>query len=178
MDVTVQQRQTVKEWLAAGASLSDVQKNLKTEFGITLTYMDVRLLVLEIGAEVKDKPEPKPKPQPPAPAAAATETDPYAEEFEDPVIEKIPKEEIAEDTPAPQDTAGSQVTMTLDRLVVPGAMVSGDVTFSDGVKARWLIDQYGRFGLEPEKPGYRPASADLQAFQVQLRLELQRNGYA
>lgn len=172
MEVTVQQRQAVKEWLAAGASLSDVQRNLKTEFGITLTYMDVRLLVLEIGAEVKDKPEPKPKPQPPQPAPAAKEADPYAEEFEEPEIEKLPKEEAA------QDAAGSKVTMTLDRLVVPGAMVSGDVTFSDGVKARWLIDQYGRFGLEPEKPGYRPANADLQAFQVQLRLELQRNGYA
>ena len=178
MEVTVQQRQAVKEWLAAGASLSDVQKNLKTEFGITLTYMDVRLLVLEIGAEVKDKPEPKPKAQPPQPAPVAKEADPYAEEFEEPEIEKLPHEETAKDMPPAKDAAGTQVTMTLDRLVVPGAMVSGDVTFSDGVKARWLIDQYGRFGLEPEKPGYRPSNADLQAFQVQLRLELQRNGYA
>ncbi|HPB11518.1 MAG TPA: hypothetical protein PLT74_09690, partial [Kiritimatiellia bacterium] len=68
MELTEQQRQSVIEWLAAGASLSDVQKSLKSEFGIALTYMDVRLLVLEIGAAVKDKPEPKPaepKPQPP-----------------------------------------------------------------------------------------------------------------
>jgi hypothetical protein len=57
-------------------------------------------------------------------------------------------------------------------------MFSGDVTFSDGVKARWMIDQIGRFGLDPEKPGYRPSDADLQAFQLQLRSELQRHGYA
>ena len=70
------------------------------------------------------------------------------------------------------------MTLSLDRLVVPGAMVSGDVTFSDGVKARWLIDQMGRFGLDPETPGYRPTPADLQAFQAQLRSELKRHGYA
>jgi hypothetical protein len=61
--------------------------------------------------------------------------------------------------------------------MMPGAIVSGDVTFSDGVKARWLIDQYGRFGLDPEKPGYKPTNEDLQAFQMQLRTELRRHGY-
>ena len=30
MELTEQQRQSVTEWLAAGASLSDVQKNLKS----------------------------------------------------------------------------------------------------------------------------------------------------
>ena len=57
MELSEQQRQSVKEWLATGASLSDVQKNLKNEFNITLTYMDVRLLVLDVGAAVQDKPE-------------------------------------------------------------------------------------------------------------------------
>ena len=176
MELTEQQRQAVKAWLAAGATLSDVQKSLKSEFGLTLTYIDVRLLVLEIGAEVKDKPEPKPaKTEVVPPAAGPQDEDPYADEFED---EALPGS-ADEAAPLPQEGAGGgQVTLSLDRLVVPGAMVSGQVTFSDGVKARWLIDQYGRFGLEPETPGYRPASADLQAFQVQLRLELQRHGYA
>lgn len=177
MEVTVQQRQAVKEWLAGGASLSEVQKRLKSEFGLTLTYMDVRLLVLDMGAEVKDKPEPKPAqpqpPPPPEPAPAGEEPDPYADEFEEPEGGAAP---AADEQPG--SGTGSKVSMTLDRLVVPGAMVSGSVTFSDGVKSRWLIDQYGRFGLEPETPGYRPSQADLQAFQLQLRVELQRNGYA
>ena len=178
MELTDQQRQTIKGWLAAGASLSDVQKNLKAEFGLTMAYIDVRLLVLEIGAEVQDKPEPKPpKAEPPKPVAAPQEDDPYADEFEDEA--GAPPEGGADaGAPLPEGPAGSQVTLSLDRLVVPGAMVSGDVTFSDGVKARWLIDQYGRFGLEPATPGYRPSPADLQAFQAQLRLELQRHGYA
>jgi len=174
MEFSDQQRQAVKEWLVAGASLSDVQQRLKSEFGLAMTYMDVRLLVLELGAAVKEKPEPKPpkieapKQKPSAPEAA----DPYADEFDEPGTPQ------PDDAPQPDDVAGSKVTLSLDRLVVPGAMVSGDVTFSDGAKARWLIDQMGRFGLDPETPGYRPAPADLQAFQEQLRSELKRHGYA
>lgn len=180
MELSDQQRQAVKEWLAAGASLSDVQQNLKREFGVTMTYIDTRLLVLDIGAAVKDKPEPKPvkaaipKEVPAAPPA----DDPYAEEFED--EEGFPPEDGANapGAPQPDDAAGANVSLTLDRLVIPGAMVSGSVTFSDGVKARWMIDQNGRFGLDPETPGYRPSNPDLQAFQMQLRNELKRHGYA
>lgn len=180
MELTDQQRQAVKEWLALGASLSDVQQSLKREFNLTMTYMDVRLLVLDIGASVKDKPEPKPpkaEPLKPPPAVPPAE-DPYADDGEDeaglpPGQEDAPPEELP-----PEDGLGSTVALTLDRLVVPGAMVSGSVTFSDGVKARWMIDQMGRFGLDPETPGYRPSNADLQAFQMQLRSELRRHGYA
>jgi hypothetical protein len=175
MELTEPQRQKVKEWLASGASLSDVQKNLKSEFGIALTYMDVRLLVLEIGAEVKDKPEPKqePRPEQPRPEAAGhppPEDDPYADEFDD---------GGAADGAPPPGGAGNaaSVSVSLDRVVRPGAMVSGDVTFSDGNKGKWLIDQYGRFGLDPDTPGYRPSPADLQAFQLKLRDELRRHGY-
>ncbi len=168
MNLSDPQRQAVKEWLAAGASLSDVQQRLKSEFSLTLTYMDVRLLVLDIGAEVKDKPEPAPAKAeaPEHPADTPEAEDPYADDVEE------------QGAPSPDGDAGSKVTLSLDRLVVPGAMFSGDVTFSDGVKARWLIDQMGRFGLDPETPGYRPTPADLQAFQIQLRLELKRHGYA
>ena len=171
MELTEQQRQSVTEWLAAGASLSDVQKNLKSEFGIALTYMDVRLLVLEIGAAVKDKPEPKPAEPKPQPPTLPPEDDPYADEaFAD--------EAAPGAGGLPGGAQASQVSLSLDRVMRPGAMVSGDVTFSDGTKARWLIDQYGRFGLEPETPGYRPSPADMQAFQNALRDELRRHGYA
>jgi len=177
MELTDQQRQSVKGWLAAGASLSDVQKNLKNEFGIAVTYMDVRLMVLEIGAEVKDKPEPKSvEPSvapPPAPhPAPSPEDDPYADEdaFDD---------GAAGDPPPADGGAGDAVgvSVSLDRVMRPGAMVSGDVTFSDGGKGKWLIDQYGRFGLDPATPGYRPSQSDLQIFQMKLREELRRHGY-
>lgn len=183
MELNEQQRQAVKDWLAAGASLSDVQRSLKSEFNLTMTYMDVRLLVLDIGAAVKDKPEPKPlkaEPPPRPQAPGLDEPGPGAdEELEyEPGHPGEGEEEAFEDLPQDEGGEASKVTLTLDRLVVPGAMVSGTVVFSDGVKARWLIDQYGRFGLEPETPAYRPSNADLQAFQMQLRTELRRHGYA
>ena len=176
MELSDQQRQTVKAWLAAGASLSDVQKNLKSEFNLTLTYMDVRLLVLDIGAAVKDKPEPKPaKEEKPA---YDVEDDPYADEPEGDAGQPPLEDAAAPAGQPPDGGTAPKVSLSLDRLVVPGAMVSGTVSFSDGVKARWMIDQMGRFGLDPDKPGYRPSKPDLQEFQMQLRSELQRHGYA
>ena len=174
MMLSEQQREAVGGWLAEGASLSDVQRNLKQEFGVALTYMDVRLLVLEIGAEVKDKPEPlPPQPRPVAPPP------PQEEMYDDGLPEDAPYAEDAGAGEPPLPPAGdASVSVSLDAIVVPGAMVSGTAVFSDGTKARWMIDRYGRFGLEPETEGYRPSQADMQAFQMQLRAELQRKGYA
>jgi hypothetical protein len=177
MKITDQQQQAVREWTASGLSLSDVQKNLKTEFGITMTFMDVRLLVLDLGATVQDKPEPKPLPVKKIPEHVIEEEDMLPEAGADSAaMDDLPPQE--QDIPGDHEEPSSSVSMTMDNLVVPGAMVSGSVTFSDGTKARWLIDQYGRFGIEPEVPGYRPSPPDLQEFQVLLRQELQRKGYA
>jgi hypothetical protein len=167
MEINEEQKKAVREWLAKGATLSDVQKNLKEQFGIGMTYMDVRLLVLDIGAAVQDKPEPKP-PKPPK-QEPPEEADPYADEDE-PAEGEAP-------VPPPDGAPASKVSVTLDKIVVPGAMVSGNVAFSDGVTARWMIDQTGRFGIEPSKPGYQPSQADMRAFQASLRAELQRAGY-
>ena len=61
-------------------------------------------------------------------------------------------------------------------LVIPGAMASGTVTFSDGVTGKWMVDQYGRPGFtEVSKPGYRPSPADGQAFKQPLE-EIARDG--
>jgi hypothetical protein len=68
------------------------------------------------------------------------------------------------------------VSVSLDELAIPGAMVSGNVTFSDGVKAAWHLDQAGRLGLAPKQPGYRPSAADLQQFQMALEAELSKMG--
>jgi hypothetical protein len=175
MDLSEQQKQAIREWVASGASLSDVQRNLKTEFGVAMTYIDVRLLVLDLGAAVKDKPEAKPaRTAPPQP------THEEAGHIVD-LDEEMPTENDAvpldDGMTEEQEGMGGTVTLSIDSLVVPGAMVSGTVTFSDGTKARWLIDQQGRFGIDPETPGYRPSPADMQDFQMQLRVELQRKGY-
>jgi hypothetical protein len=164
MELTTEQRKTVKQWVEEGATLSQIQTRIKTEFGVSLTFLATRMLVGDLGAQLKDKPEPK-KPAPEA-------------------DESLPEDEEAgamdagdmEPAPAPGEIAG-KVAVTLDRVVRAGAMVSGDVTFSDGTKCKWLLDQMGRLGLDGAKPGYRPPSQDIQEFQIQLRQLLQARGY-
>jgi hypothetical protein len=81
-----------------------------------------------------------------------------------------------EDFPAPPAGAG-EVTLDLDRIVRPGAVVSGNVTFSDGVSGKWALDQMGRLMLEMPQKGYQPSPADVQSFQRQLQAALQRHGF-
>jgi len=148
---TPEQLQQVARWVAEGATLSEVQSRLSREFGLSLTYMDVRFLVDDLGAVLQDKPEPA---APPAEAAAA---------------EPAPAEAPA----AP----GGKVAVSTDTLARPGAMVSGKVTFSDGQVADWYVDNQGRPGLVPATPGYRPSEADIAEFQVQLDAEFRKLGY-
>ena len=72
--------------------------------------------------------------------------------------------------------ATGKVTVTMDALTLPGALVSGKVTFSDGETAIWMLDQSGRPGLDPDTPGYRPTQADIMAFQQQLRVLIEKSG--
>ncbi len=38
-----EQKSAVAEWFAAGAGMAEIQKRISSEFGIDLTYLDVRL---------------------------------------------------------------------------------------------------------------------------------------
>jgi hypothetical protein len=166
MELNEAQRQAVRGWVAAGASLSEVQKRLKSEFDISLTFMDARLLVLDLGAQVKDKAEPR-KPAPPAPAADLDEAD-----------DGLPAGE-GEALPLDDAPAGppSKVKVSLDKIVPAGAMVSGNVVFSDGTKVRWILDRMGRLGLEGAPPNFRPSPEDVREFQVQLQSLIANRGY-
>jgi hypothetical protein len=63
--------------------------------------------------------------------------------------------------------------------VIPGTLASGDVTFSDGVKGKWFVDQSGRLGLGGDIPqGYRPPPTDAALFQQKLMELLQSRGLA
>ena len=83
-----------------------------------------------------------------------------------------PKKE--EEKPAPVPTG--EVTVTMDTLTLPGSLVSGKVTFSDGETGIWMFDQNGRLGFDPDTPGYRPSQDDSTEFQIQLRALIQKSG--
>jgi hypothetical protein len=90
---------------------------------------------------------------------------------DEPKIDEKPEEAV--EAPVPT----GKVTVTIDELVLPGALVSGRVSFSDGQGGTWLIDQSGRPGLDPDTLGYRPSQEDIAEFQVQLRGLLEKRGY-
>jgi hypothetical protein len=90
------------------------------------------------------------------------------------LIETPKVEAKKEEKPAPVPTGF--VTVTMDSLTLPGALVSGKATFSDGETAVWMLDQNGRPGLDPDTEGYRPTPEDIKEFQVQLRDLIQKSG--
>jgi hypothetical protein len=155
------QRKKVAGWIAEGMKLSEIQNRLAADFGMRMTYMDVRFLVDDLKLTPKDI-EP-PKPAAPAPTLAATPPPPS------------PLNPAAQNPPAPTAATGG-VSVVVDQLTRVGAVVSGKVTFSDGKTADWYIDQTGRLGLAPQQAGYRPAAADVQQFQAALEAELGRLG--
>jgi hypothetical protein len=139
--LTPEQVASLKQWAAEGATMSDLQRHLKEDFGFTLTYMDTRFLILDLGIELVEEKKDEPK---------------------------------VEEKAAPVPTG--KVTVTMDSLTLPGALVSGKVTLSDGETAIWMLDQTGRPGLDPDTPGYRPAQEDILEFQVQLRALIEKSG--
>lgn len=149
MNLNDAQKKQVADWVASGLKLSEIQERLATEFGIRITYMETRLLLAELGLMPK---EPQPTPS-----------------------EKQLENQKAE--PGTQLTQTGGVTITIDQVAQPGALVSGKVTFSDGQRAAWYLDQLGRLGIVPEKQGYRPSAADMEQFQLSLEAELARLGY-
>ncbi len=137
MNLNSEQTAAVKSWLQQGKKISEVQSLLSAEFGLSMTYMDLRFLIDDLGIELQRPAEP----------------------------EKTPEPEI--------ESAPKGVSIDMDKISRPGVMASGSVVFSDGVKALWEIDQYGRFGLKAEAgDDYRPSEEDMMNFQHQLRQRL------
>lgn len=168
MALTSEQLTAVAQWVEDGAGLNDVQRRIQEEFGVTMTYMDVRFLVLDIGATIKDKEPPK-SAEPEAPSAETS----VAEEAETLAGEAqniVPEDE--------EPKTPSRVSVTLDKVVRAGAMMSGTVTFSDGVVGSWMLDRMGRLALTKiSQPGYQPSDIDLEAFQLELQAKLQAGAY-
>jgi len=163
-NLSPQQRQLVEQWAAEGANLNQIQDRLRTECSITLTYMETRLLIMELGVKIQDKPRetpPEQQPAPPAPEATASDDEAVADEV------------LA---PEPSADAGA-LKVTVDDLPPPGALVSGKATFSDGNTVQWFMDQMGRFGMRGPAPGYQPPAADIPAFQRELETLLSVRGF-
>lgn len=179
MSLTPEQKSAVSTWVAAGDNLSAIQKKLREEFKVSLTYIDVRFLVDDLNLALKDA-APKVDASDVTKTLAAPARPPEGAPHEAEAIDsELPPEDLADAAPPFPPEGGGAVTLTVDKVtLIPGAVASGEVTFSDGVTGKWIVDQYGRPGFtEVSQPGYRPSPADGQAFMQELSATLQRRGY-
>jgi hypothetical protein len=176
-DLTDEQKQAVSQWAEEGATLNDIQSRLKKDFGLTMTYMEARLLAVDLEVHLKDKTV-KPKAEPEAAAVPSASAEAMAESdeeaFADPGEEAFSDEGFS-DEGVPAEGAVPFV-MAADELIVPGALVSGSATFSDGTKTKWFLDQIGRLRLKADKPGYQPPQVDVPKFQKGLEQILAKMG--
>lgn len=132
-------------------SLNDIQKLLVEQLQVKMTFLDLRLLASELEEVLKSM----------ACKEAAAEQ----------AAAKKEEEEQAKQ-PTTQAETGKTV-VEVSKLVRPGALACGKVSFASGAKAEWIFDQTGRLGLD--KLEGKPTEEDLKAFQVELQQLLSRN---
>ncbi len=172
MKLTEEQLKSVAAWFADGASLDEIQKRLVAEYGVHLTYFELRMIVADLPQPEEEGESEDATGEAPVdpgngqdarcPSGGATGETPV-----------VPEEAEAD----AQERGVSDVTVECDALMIPGTMASGDVTFSDGVKGKWYLDQMGRLGLGGDLPqGYRPSPEDAALFQARLMEVLRAKG--
>ena len=183
MTLSPEQKQTVAAWIAAGDNLSAVQKKLSEQFKLSMTYRDVRFLVDDLNLELTD-----PAPKVDTSDITKVRSAKPAEKLAPPAADLAPAESAAGELDPAEDAeadladsapaGASTLSVSVDKVtLLPGAIASGTVKFSDGVTGKWVVDQYGRPGFtEVSQPGYRPSPADGQAFMQQLGAALQQRG--
>lgn len=141
---TQEQIAQMREWVKEVRSVSDFQSKLNEAFDMHLTYLETRFLMDDLDLQL------------------ASETEVQKEEN---------TSSEAKAKPAPENMGGS-VQVSVDPVTRPGMVFNGSVTFSDGQKASWGLDQLGRISLKPAQQGYRPSQEDVVAFQEGLQQQL------
>lgn len=144
--ITDEQRDRfIVEKLNQGMPLGDVQKLLADEYGITMTFFDLKLLVADL-EEVDWASQDAAR----AAGKEAAEADVAG------------GAEVAEETP--QGT-----TVTVNKINRPDVMMSGQVSFASGAKGNWAIDNLGRPTLGLAEGSSQPTEEDVMEFQQELQ---------
>ena len=166
----------IKDFIAQkvpeGYSLSKIQDLLK-EQGVHITFMELRLLASEIEENVWKQTEKEEAPAPAEPEAAVPSGDPQAAEADPFANEPAETENEEAVPPAPADAPDQsaaprgKTVVELSKIARPGAAASGTVKFGSGVTAEWVVDQFGRLGLE--NASGQPDQQDIREFQIQLQ---------
>ncbi len=150
-----EQKREIARWVAEGMGLSDIQKKINDDFGVAMTYMEVRFLVDDLDLTLVDEEDP-------------------VEEGED---DGNGEAGLSPEAPLQEDAGAGGVQVELDPVTPPGAMASGSVIFSDGEKKVWTLDQMGRIALSGGSEDYKPSEEDVVEFQKGLDSALRGKGF-
>jgi len=149
----------IQAWADEGDGFPEIQKKLREEFEVRITYLETRFLLEDLKVELKSAPEPEPEPE------VVPEENSVADET-------ITDGEI----PGAVGDGDATAKVSIDSVLRPGAIISGKVDFGGGHIASWWLDQMGRLGMDPIADGFRPSEAQALAFQDELRGVIQKSG--
>ncbi|MEM7602058.1 MAG: hypothetical protein AAF357_11670 [Verrucomicrobiota bacterium] len=159
--LTENQITTIQQWAEEGAELSDIQKRLASELEIRVTYLETRFLLEDLKIELKPKEEPEPE----------------EDALEEPVSENESEDVLDELPPESELPSGDEeVSVAVDKVLRPGALISGRATFAGGKSMAWWLDQMGQLGVDPTEPDFRPNENQLRSFQIALQRTIQESG--
>ena len=180
---TKERDEYIASQLNAGVSLSDVQTKLAQEYGVKMTYFELRMLAMGLAVdwEKQDKPKPAATPAPvvAAPQKAAADDDDMAvaddfnaDDADD--TEAEPTDDDDNEEPGDDEAAADGETkIVLDETPHPGAALSGTAVFASGASGKWALSRNGRLGFEPDEGSKEPDENDWQLFQAELQKTLQ-----
>ena len=160
-----EQIKTIQDWADAGDGLPEIQQKLGSELDFKVTYLETRFLLEDLKIELKPEPVPEPEEEPEA------EPEPQPEQE---VPGDAPSEDAAAEIPT-DDGPAETVTVTIDTVLRPGAIVSGRATFSGGNAIAWWLDQTGQLGMDADGD-FKPSETQLMAFQRELQKTIQESG--
>lgn len=166
----------IMEQLNAGVSLSDVQKMLDSEYGIKITYFELRMIASTLKIEWENRSS---KPHAAAPEPVMAEES--AEKPMDEAPEAAEEPEQMDDTEAGNEACNdddgmpeNDTVVTLDDVPAAGAAMSGTVKFASGASGKWVMTRMGQLGIsELDKDSAQPTQDDIMLFQQELQLTMQ-----
>ena len=151
--LTPDQKQLITQWVEEGLDLNAIQKNLNVECGLSLTFMDTRFLVLDLGLEIKS-----PQKKEPQAAQAPTESAPSAAKTAASASAILPG----------ADLPHGNLELSLDDVTQPGLMVSGKAKFPSGAHGSWFLDNKYRVGIDPDTDSPEPTEKDMMIFEREI----------
>src|SRR6267154_735314 len=121
----------VKELLAKGLTLSQIQDYFHKEKNDPIKYMDLRLLLSEMpDAKLPEKELLKTVLPPAAPAASSGG--------------KVAPNDAGPAAASSETETSGKLSISVDQVPAAGSMLSGYARFSSGAKAHWFLDEMGR----------------------------------